>query len=56
MYTLVVGKKTETGRCHLMTMADKADEPKFVDIPANFCDRQELLEMPGLKWAKLKEL
>lgn len=50
MYSLVVGRKTETGRCRLLTMAERADDPKFVDFPT-FIDRKELLDIPSPKWA-----
>lgn len=51
MYTLVVGKGTDTGRCRLLTMAEKADEPKLVDLPAKYGDKNDMLQIPCPKWA-----
>ncbi len=34
MVTAVVGKKTDSGLCRVLTTAENADEPKYCEFPA----------------------
>lgn len=33
MVTVIVGTKTNTGICRILTTAENADEPKYVEFP-----------------------
>ena len=33
MMTIIVGNKTDSGICRVLTTADNADDPKYVEFP-----------------------
>ena len=38
MVTVVVGQKTTTGTCRVLTMAETVDEPRLVEFPCPSTD------------------
>ena len=39
MVTVIVGTKTDTGICRIITDAQNADEPRYVEFPAPAADK-----------------
>ena len=34
MVTVIIGNKTDTGTCRVLTLSEAADEPRYLEFPA----------------------